>query len=541
MEDWDESGFCSVTGIYKSHWSSPPPPHSSQPLSLPEFLLHATPHSPSKPAFIDAVSDKTLTYADLTFLTAAIASALRSAGVCRGDVVLLICPNSIYFPALALGIMAAGAIFSTANHLLTRREIHAQVEDSRPVLILTTGELRSKLDGLIPRPPVLIDLFLSTLVASEDGLDLTDYRQIEEDDAAVLMYSSGTTGRSKGVICTHRNLVYMAGVLRHVWGSAREDIYLCVVPLFHMFGFSVFVCGAVAAGAVVVVMGRYSLEGVLEAVERRGVTRVPAVPPMVVQLVRMVHLAGDYDLKSLREVICSGAPLAREHMERFAACYPNITLSQCYGLTESSGPVTLCDGVEGRCHLSIGRLIPSIEAKIADVRSGKPLPPNQNGELCLRGLPVMLGYLNNPEATSSAIDEEGWLHTGDLCYIDSRGLVYVVDRIKELIKYKAYQVAPAELEDILSTHPGVADVAVISHPDEEAGEIPMACVVRKAGLEIKKDELIAFVDDKVAPYKRIRKVMFVEYIPRSPSGKIIRRLLKDKDFLNQKPEILARL
>ncbi|KAK8962920.1 putative 4-coumarate--CoA ligase-like 8 [Platanthera guangdongensis] len=330
MENSDESGFCSVTGIYNSLFSSPLP-HSSLPLSLPEFLLHNTPHRPSNPAFLDAFSDKTLTYADLTSLTAATASALLAAGVRRGDVVLLISPNSIYFPALSIGIMAAGAVFSTANHLLTRREIHAQVEDSRPVLILTTGELRSKFDGLnIPRPPVLIDQFLSTLVtpAAADNIALIDCRKIELDDAAVLMYSSGTTGRSKGVICTHRNLVYMAGVLRHVWGSTREDIYLCVVPLFHMFGFSVFVCGAVAAGAAVVVMQRYSLEGVLEAVERRGVTRIPAVPPMVVQLVRMVHVAGDYELKSLREVICSGAPLAKEHVERFAACYPDITLSQ---------------------------------------------------------------------------------------------------------------------------------------------------------------------------------------------------------------------
>ncbi|PKU69342.1 Putative 4-coumarate--CoA ligase-like 8 [Dendrobium catenatum] len=199
--------------------------------------------------------------------------------------------------------MSSGAILSTANHLLTRRELISQVQDSRPSLILTTQSLYPKLLGLIPRPPVLIDQFLQTLTPSQTLTTTPNH-------AAALMYSSGTTGRSKGVICTHGNLIHMASALRRIWGtrneSGKKDVYLCVIPLFHMFGFSVFVCGAVAAGATVVVMERYSLEGVLEAVEKWGVTRMPAVPPMVVQMVKKREMAKKYDLRSLKEVICSG-------------------------------------------------------------------------------------------------------------------------------------------------------------------------------------------------------------------------------------------
>lgn len=537
-----ESGFNPSTSIYRTTFpSSPSIPHSHA-LSLPHFLLSHLPSPPSKPAFVDAITGETLTYSSLHKLTISMANSLRSLGLNRGDVVLVLSPNSLHFPALSLAILSLGAVFSPANFLHTRSELSLQIHDSNPSLIITTADLKPKVDGL--GNILLIDPFLASLAT-----DLTPIpTQIHQSDVAALMYSSGTTGKSKGVKCSHGNLIAMSAVLQHIWGwgwggssSSSHHVYACVVPLFHMFGFSVFVCGAIAAGATVVVMKKYSLEDVLMAVEEYRVTRMPAVPPMVVQMVRSGEVVKGYDIGSLKEVICSGAPLAREHMESFADCFPGITLTQCYGLTETSGPVTLCDGVKSKYHLSIGRLIPFIEAKIVDIRTGKALPPNKYGELHVRGPPVMQGYLKNPEATSLAIDEEGWLRTGDLCYIDSRGLVYVVDRIKELIKYKAYQVAPAELEEILSTHPDINDVAVTSYPDEEAGEIPMACVVRKAGNKIREEDIISFMENKVAPYKKIRKVVFVEYIPRSPSGKILRRHLKATSVPHERLEISARL
>ncbi|XP_073011994.1 putative 4-coumarate--CoA ligase-like 8 [Typha latifolia] len=540
----DGSGFSSTSGIYRSLYPSPPL-HSFT--SLTDFLFsNDSPNfSPTKPAFVDASTGASLSYSDLRRLSSSAASALSAAGLRRGHIALLVSTNSISFPLLSLAVLSLGAVLSTANPLLTRSELLSQIRDSDPALVITTLDLALKFEFLGSDGPDLV--LIETLIGD---LDVNPTVQIGSPDVgpsdpAAMMYSSGTTGKSKGVVSTQGNLIAMAHVLRHLWGEGDDEVYGCVVPMYHMFGFSVFVCGVVAAGATAVVVspaaGRFNVADLAAAVERHRITRLPAVPPMVVMMARKGHAAGRYWSRSLREVICSGAPLGREHLEKFGRCYPGIRLSQCYGLTETCGPVTLCDGVRGRLHASIGRLIPSVEAKILDVRMGKPLPPNKYGELWLRGPSIMQGYLNNQEATSLAIDVEGWLRTGDLCYIDSRGLVYLVDRIKELIKYKAYQVAPAELEEVLSSHPGVQDVAVTSYPDEEAGEIPMACVVRKEGSKIKENDIFSFLEDKVAPYKKIRKVIFLEYIPRSPSGKILRRHLKAATSHQEKLNVSARL
>ncbi|KAK1289384.1 4-coumarate--CoA ligase-like 5 [Acorus calamus] len=530
MEIIEESGFCPSNSIYYSKWDPPSLPQDPS-LSLPTFLLSQSTH-PSKPAYIDSKSGHTITYGRLQTLASSVASTLINLGIKKGDVVLLVSRNSLQYPLLVLGIMSAGAIFSTANPLNTREEIQTQVQDSKPKLIITTRDLQPKLDGLVSKPLLFVgELGLAC------GATCKPVHVLQGDPAA-LMYSSGTTGKSKAVVSTHRNLIAMSCLLRHAWGAAEEEIVdMCVVPMCHMFGFSVFVMGALAAGSTVVVMERYAVEEVFEAVEKHRVSRIPAVPPMVIQMGRSRDVVRGYDVGSLKELVCSGAPIAREHLERFTECLPQVTVTQCYGLTETSGPITLCDGVKRRFHVSIGRLIPSMEAKIVDTRTGKALPPGRSGELWVRGPSIMQGYLEKPEATALVLNEEGWLHTGDLCFVDSRGFIYIVDRIKELIKYKAYQVAPAELEEILSTHTEVNDVAVIPHPDEETGEIPMACVVRKAGSKIKEDDIISFMEDKVAPYKKIRKVIFVNHIPRSPSGKILRRYLKPQQQLQIFPRM----
>ncbi|XP_010262467.1 PREDICTED: putative 4-coumarate--CoA ligase-like 8 isoform X2 [Nelumbo nucifera] len=552
MEVSVESGYCPSTGIYHSKWDSPVlPPHQNPSLSLPSFLLsHLPPRSLHKPAFIDSKSGDSITFQELRSLTVAVAHSLRSLGVKKGDVVLVVSPNFLHFPLLVLGVMHAGGIFSTANPLNTRLEFHAQTQDSNPVLILTSREFKPKLDGLISKPVVLVEEFINeVLVQSSSRQPCTSaaFPNVVTTQAAAnpaaLMYSSGTTGKSKAVVCSHGNLIAMSGLLRHVWdaeGGASDETYLCVVPLFHMFGLSVLVLGTVSVRATTVILRKYSMEEMLRAVEDHRVTRLPVVPPIVLQLLRYRDWLKGFELGSLKEVICSGAPLGRDDMERFSKYYPHLILSQCYGLTETNGPITFCNGISGRIHVSIGRLIPFMEAKIIDVRSQKSLPPLKHGELCVRGPPVMQGYFKNQEATSQAIDNEGWLHTGDLCFIDTFGLVYIIDRIKELIKYKAYQVAPAELEEILSAHPDVNDVAVIPYPDEEAGEIPMACVVKREASKIKEGDIITFVAGKVAPYKKVRRVVFVEAIPRSPSGKILRRHLKAL-YTHQRMEISPRL
>ncbi|KAF9609572.1 hypothetical protein IFM89_017211 [Coptis chinensis] len=502
MEVSIESGFCSSTGLYCSKWGSPLLPQTPH-LSLPSFLLsQISSKALDKPAFIDSKSCKSITYGELRSLTSSLAHVFHSLGIKKGDIVLVVVPNSLYYPLLVLGVMSLGAIFSTANPLHTRPELQSQIQDTNPNLIITTPEQRSKLDDRqSTRSIILVDDLMDTLLQYPRH-HKTLGTEINQDDIAALMYSSGTTGKSKSVVCLHRNFIAMSCFLRHVWESedgAFDDIYLCVLPLFHMFGLSMFVCGTLAVQSTTVVLNKYSLEDMLVSVEKYKVTRLPVVPPMVVQLVRLQDGVKGYDLGSVKEVICSGAPLGKVHMEKFSKCYPQMRLSQCYGLTETCGPITLCNGFSGMVHESIG------------------------------------GYFGDPNATSLAINKEGWLHTGDLCFIDKLGLVYIVDRIKELIKYKAYQVAPAELEEILLIHPDINEVAVIPYPDEAAGEIPMACVVKRGMSEVEEEDIISFVATKVAPYKKIRKVVFVDSIPRSASGKILRRHLRAKALTTQQP------
>ncbi|KAL5712083.1 hypothetical protein ACHQM5_014288 [Ranunculus cassubicifolius] len=556
MEVSVESGFSSSSGIYYSKWKSPVLPQTLH-LSLPSFLLsQISPKTLDKPAFIDSKACKSITYGEIRSLTTSIAHALHSMGITKGDVVLIVSPNFLYYPLLVLGVMSLGAIISTANPLNTSLELDSQILDTNPKLVFTTHVLKSKLDnghvhgqghGLSTNPIlILVEDFIDELLKSKPRLDTyLDTTSINQDDIAALMYSSGTTGKSKSVVCLHRNFIAMSCLLKHVWEAeegAVDDIYLCVLPLFHMFGLSMFMCGTLAIQATTVVLNKYSLEDMLLSVEKYKVTRLPVVPPMIVQLVRLEDGVKGYDLASVKEVICSGAPLGRAHMDRFSKCYPKMRLSQLYGLTETCGPITLCNGFNGMIHDSIGGLIPYMEAKIVDVRTGKPLPPLECGELCVRGPPVMQGYYKNPNATSLAIDKEGWLQTGDLCFIDKFGLVYIVDRMKELIKYKAYQVAPAELEEVLLLHPEIIEAAVVPYPDEIAGEIPMACVVKKGLSEVEEDDIISFVANKVAPYKKIRKVVFVESIPKTASGKILRRHLKAKVLTtHQRCQISAKL
>ncbi|XP_031483909.1 4-coumarate--CoA ligase-like 5 [Nymphaea colorata] len=527
MESLHSSGFSSSAGVYYSLWQTPDFPHTPL-LDYPSFLLLSLQSNSSIPAFIDAKTGTKIMYSDLPSLTNRIASALHSLGIRKGDVVLIISPNFLYYPLLMLAIMSLGAIVSPINPLCLRDEVESQTKDSNPKLIFTTVELKPKFHGLLAKPLILLEPFMEELLKRPADMiyELPPGVKIKQSDTAMLAYSSGTTGKSKGVLCSHGNFISMACILRSVWSSKHEgrEVYLCVLPLFHMYGMAVFITGLLSTGACAVIARKYVLEDVLACVDRFAVTRLPLVPPMIVQLLSSQR-AKNCSLSSLKEVCSSGASLEREFMIKFTNAFPKVVLTQMYGLTETSGPMTLCDGVDGRFHISIGRLSPSVEARIVDIETGRWLPPGGTGELWLKGPTIMHGYFQNEQATSEAMDRDGWLRTGDICVIDDHGLVYIVGRIKELIKYKAYQVAPVELEEILGKHEAVEDCAVIPYPDKEAGEIPTACIVRKPLNNLKEQDITIYMANKVAPYKRIRKVIFVDHIPRSPSGKILRKAL----------------
>jgi acyl-CoA synthetase (AMP-forming)/AMP-acid ligase II len=351
------------------------------------------------------------------------------------------------------------------------------------------------------------------------------------EDLVALPYSSGTTGLPKGVMLTHRNLV--ANICQcegmETFEQFREDdVCLAVLPFFHIYGMVVIMQWALAEGGTLIVMPRFDMEAFLGAVQTYHITKAPLVPPIVVGLAK--HPAVDkYDLSSLRFIFSGAAPLG-EAVAREAAKRVGCTLAQGYGMTEAS-PVTHLSPVR-RPDFKLGASgmpVPNTEVKLVDTENGKELGPDQPGELWIRGPQIMKGYLNHPEATADAIDAEGWYHTGDIGYADKDGYFFIVDRLKELIKYKALQVAPAELEALLLTHPAVADAAVVPSPDEEAGEVPKAFVVLKAGQQATAAQLMDFVAGHVAPHKRVRLLEFIDQVPKSASGKILRRMLVDQE------------
>ncbi|KAK1284581.1 4-coumarate--CoA ligase-like 5 [Acorus calamus] len=520
------SGYCASTGTYHPHLrldkarQIPTCAH----LDTASYVLSHFPHpdsADSHVALIDSATGHRLTYSQLRVSIRSLAAGLaRALGVQKGDVVLLLSPNSLLYPTVCLAVLSVGAVLTTANPLCTASEVHKLAATGVPTLLMVRDGSGS--------------LSVEELIEECDPCEAPEVRMTRADTAA-LLYSSGTTGVSKGVVLTHANLIAIVTLLRwscDVTGS-RGDVYLGFLPMFHIYGLAFFALGLFCAGATTVVMPRFDFQAALRAIERYQVTVLPAVPPVILGLVKTTGC----DLSMLRQVGSGAAPLNRELAMEFRRKYPWVELRQAYGLTESSGAATFFVSSRDSKERpgSVGRLILETRARIVDVETGGCLPPGREGELWLKGPTVMSGYLGNEEATAATIVSDGWLRTGDLAYIDRDGFVYIVDRIKELIKHNGFQVAPAELEAILLGHPQIRDAAVIPIEDEKAGQIPMAYIVRADNEEITEDQIIQYVakqvkpmlhDRLVAPYKKVRKVEFIDVIPRSAAGKILRKQLR---------------
>lgn len=496
------------------------------------------------PALIDADSGESLTFSALKREVLAFSSSLPSLGVTRNDVILICAPNSICFPVCFLGIVAIGAVGSTVNPQYTVRELSDQVNDCKPKLIITTVELYNtkvkdfNLPAILlgPKPlaqttPIPIPSktwYYQDLIATSSSAALSDFPTIPQTSVAALLYSSGTTGKNKGVILTHRN--FIAGATMVTSDQEHDKEYyktiLCFLPMFHIFGLLVLTLAQLQMGNAVVVMPRFEIDKFLGSIARFRVTDLFVVPPVILNLVKHKDLCGNYNLSSVREIMSSAAPLSNALVEGCAKIFPQAAIFQGYGMTETCGPITIDNPkLRSKSPGSVGFLVQGVESRIVSVETLQSLPPNQLGEIWVRGPNVMQGYLNMPEATNSTVDSEGWVHTGDLGYFDFDGRLHIVDRIKDLIKCKGFQVAPAELESLLFTHPGILDAAVVPFPDDEAGQVPIAFVVRSSCKIVTEEEIKSFIAKQVATYKRLRRVIFAESIPKLASGKILRREL----------------
>jgi len=512
---------------------SPSPTVEIPRCSWPVYLEAAIEPHLERTALVDPVGGRTLTYRQLRDEIRAHAAGLRSRGYRKGEVIAIYAGNSIEFVVAFQAALRIGAVVTTINPMNTPEELERQLRHASACCLFTQGAL---LQGA--RPPAaacgLRALFVLDATDGEEAFaalrgapDQAPPADIDPAvDLAVLPYSSGTTGLSKGVMLSHRNLVaHNVQVLAQRGASvpSADDRVLMVLPLFHIFAMTVMMNLGLSQGAALVVLPRFDPELFLRTVEEQRITRAYLVPPIINLLARH-PLVDRFDLSSLDYILSGAAPLGVD-LARAASRRVGCAVVQGYGLTETSPVTHVFPELAGRDDPgSVGVLVPNTEARIVDLEGGEDVATGERGELLVRGPQVMLGYLNDAQATASAIDADGWFHTGDVATVDPDGYFHIVDRAKELIKYKGYQVAPAELEALLATHPAVADCAVVPVPDNECGELPKACVVRRG--ELGEEELMAWVAERVAPYRRIRRVEFLDAIPKSPSGKILRRLLR---------------
>ena len=484
-------------------------------------------------AMTDAASGRSYTYEQLLGAVKKAAGGFAARGYGKGDVVAIMSPNLPEYAVAFHGAAYAGVTVTTLNPLYTAEEIAFQLKDSGAQAIIT------------------VSLFLETAAKAAAGTAVKEIFVFGEDEGAtpfaellagdalaaqvpvdarsdvvVLPYSSGTTGFPKGVKLSHYNLAANLAQIEPIFALEEGEVAIAVLPFFHIYGMQVLMNGMMHVGASVVSMPRFDLVEFLEAIQTHEVTRAYLVPPIVLALAKH-PVIDNYDLSSLRQVFSGAAPLGADVAQE-AAGRIDAEVVQGYGMTEVS-PVTHATAPGDFKPGSVGVTVPNTETRIVDPATGEDLGLDDDGEVWVRGPQVMLGYLNNEEATAAMIDDDGWLRTGDIGHVDADDHVYIVDRLKELIKYKGFQVPPAELEALPLTHPGIADAAVIGIPDEEAGEIPKAFVVVKPDEELTADDVAGFVSGHVASYKEIRVVAFVDEIPKSASGKILRRLLRDQE------------
>ncbi len=494
-------------------------------------------------ALIDPATGAETSYGTLVAQINAFAGAISARGVAQDTVLGLLCPNVPAFATVFHGALRVGAIVSTINSLYTAEEIANQLRDAKASWLITVSPLLPQakaaaaavgipderlivLDGAEGHPN-LRELLASGEQPPEVSFD-------PKTQLAVLPYSSGTTGVPKGVMLTHFNLVANVDQSRAIIDLTPEDRVLAVLPFFHIYGMTVLLNLALRQRSSLVTMPKFDLVEFLTIIQNFKCTFLFIAPPIAVALAKH-PIVDQFDISSVRTMFSGAAPLDGETGEA-AASRIHARMLQGYGMTELS-PVSHAM-VSTRTDVpvsSIGELLPNVQAKIVDVDTGAEIteigahgetPP---GELWVRGPNVMVGYLGRPDATAETLDDEGFLHTGDVAVYHEGGYFSIVDRVKELIKYKGYQIAPAELEALLLSHPKIMDAACIGVLDDDKQEIPKAFVVAAPDSGLTAEDVMEFVASHVAPHKKVRRVEFIDQIPKSSAGKIMRRDLRAKE------------
>lgn len=495
-------------------------------VTITERVFEGVDLAPDRVALIDGVTGASLTGQQFRDQVERLAGGLRNRGIGPGSVVALLAPNCPWFAVVFHAVAYAGATITTINPSYTAPEVAHQLADAGAVMLIAVP-------ALLPIAQAVSEGIALAVIGHADGIDSVDdlmgqalKAQVPVDmDTSILVlpYSSGTTGLPKGVMLSHRNLVVNLEQCIVAFDIRAGDVAVSFLPFFHIYGLNVLMNPYLAIGGTVVTMPRFDLEALLGHIQTHKARSLFVAPPVAIALAKH-PLVDAFDVSSLDVVVSAAAPLSAEVAEAVAARL-GCACIQGYGMTEMSPASHVVPFDRPRAG-SVGVTVPNSQTRIVDPDSGKNMGPGGEGEVWVKGPQVMLGYLNKPDATASTMSD-GWLRTGDLGVMDEAGFLTIRDRLKELIKVKGFQVAPAEVEGELLALLQIADAAVIGVPDDEAGELPKAFVVLVPGSNADPEAIRTALRMRLASYKVPVQIDFVEAIPKSASGKILRRLLRD--------------
>ncbi|XP_033755252.1 probable 4-coumarate--CoA ligase 1 [Pecten maximus] len=503
--------------------------------SVSEYLLQGFTKYGNYTALIDGKTGNKTTFDDLEGQIARTTAGFQSIGLTKSEVVCLFGSNAVEFVHTLCGVTSAGGVLTIANSQLTSVELSHQLLETGTRYIVTTPDCAPRARGAATICPNIRDIIV--IGEAEGCRSFSSIQTVGEqvksvavdprEDIALMPYSSGTTGLPKGVQLTHHNLVSQLSQLRHktiLPFVAGSDVSINPLPMVHIAGMMIGLLNPLSQGACVVTLPRFEPEPYLSAIETYRGTFSLIAPPLVTFFAKH-PLVDKYDLSSLQSPYSGAATLSRALTEQMAERLNITSIRQGYGMSETTG-ATHTDPIDGWKYGSIGKPVPNTQCKIVCLETGDSLGAGEMGEIMCKGPQVMKGYLNNMTATNETITEDCWIKTGDIGYFDSDGHYFVVDRLKDIIKYKGYQISPTYLESILTSHPAVMEAAIVGIPCDEMGEVPRAYVVKKSS--VSAEELIKLVNDQVSPFKRLRGGLeFVKEIPKLPSGKTLRRKMKE--------------
>ncbi|KAL9952242.1 hypothetical protein ACROYT_G039465 [Oculina patagonica] len=513
-------------------------------LSWPEFVFRDFDEYGNRIAIICSSTKRKYTFTQVKDLSRKVASAFNKRGIKKGDVIAIFAPNVAEFAIFFLGALQMGAVVTGVNPLFTSVELTNQLKETNAKCIITVHQLAHRAKEAARELDIDHLLFVigdgdgpdSVSVLFED--DGSAFPLIEfhpKDDLAILPFSSGTGGLPRGVMLTHYNLVALGCIVSangflavNDKSPARKSTILALVPFHRTFGMAAVLSLALHQGSTLISMPRFDQNNLFHLLQDYKVTHL-ATEASIVHLLSNNPAVDNFDLSSLMEVMSSASPLSEETSRNVKRRLRQLRkISQCYGMTENTGMSHVTPSADAK-HGSVGVLLPNLECKVCDVSTGEALGAEGRGEICVRGPTVMKGYLDNQDASDQMIDSEGWLHTGDVGYYDEDERFFIVDRLKDLIKFRGHQVSPSELESLLRAHPAIKDAAVIGVPDPEVGELPMAYVVSTNEEDLTEIEIMQYVDENAAPHKKLRGgVVFIPSIPKSANGEVLRAELKEK-------------